>query len=211
MSSAKTTKGAKLPEKVVAPEPKQIKTNPFVKQIQKRDGTLVPFDMDKIVNAIHKAMAANNEGSLEEAEMVANKVLADLVRITKKYKNFLPTVEGVQDSVEKELILSEYVQTAKGYILYREKRSEQRKMGLRVPEKVKTLTDESRRYFKSQYSEFIFFRSYSRFNDAEGRRETWLEAVDRYFNFMRENIGDKYSEKDYAELREAVLKMEVMS
>jgi ribonucleoside-diphosphate reductase alpha chain len=155
-------------------------------------------------------MAANNEGSLEEAEMVANKVLADLVRITKKYKNFLPTVEGVQDSVEKELILSEYVQTAKGYILYREKRSEQRKMGLRVPEKVKTLTDESRRYFKSQYSEFIFFRSYSRFNDAEGRRETWLEAVDRYFNFMRENIGDKYSEKDYAELREAVLKMEVM-
>ena len=85
----------------------------LVKSIQKRDGTIVPFDLSKIVGAIHKGMLVVNEGSLEEAELVATKVFADLVRISKKYPNFVPTVEGVQDSVEKELILCEYVKTAK--------------------------------------------------------------------------------------------------
>jgi hypothetical protein len=41
--------------------------------------------------------------------MVATKVYADALRITKKYKTFVPTVEGIQDTIEKELILSEYV------------------------------------------------------------------------------------------------------
>ena len=99
----------------------------LVKSIQKRDGTIVPFDLAKIVGAIHKAMLVVNEGSLEEAELVATKVFADLVRISKKYPNFVATVEGIQDSVEKELILSEYVKTSKEYILYRAKRNELRK------------------------------------------------------------------------------------
>ena len=91
-----------------------------VKNILKRDGTIVPFDMQKVINAISKAMIAANEGSMKEAELVANKVYADALRITRKYKNFVPTVEGIQDTVEKELILSEYVKTSKTYILYRE-------------------------------------------------------------------------------------------
>ena len=109
----------KIEQKVLKVEPK---TNEFVKKIQKREGSVALFDLNKITNAIHKAMLAASEGSYDEAEMVATKVLADLVRITKKYKNFVPTVEGVQDTVEKELILSEYVGAAKAYILYRDKR-----------------------------------------------------------------------------------------
>ena len=46
-------------------------------------------------------MIQTGEGSEAEARLVANKVLADLVRIVKKHKNFVPTVEGIQDSVEK--------------------------------------------------------------------------------------------------------------
>ena len=79
----------------------------LIKQIKKRDGTLAPFEFDRVVSAIHKAMIAAQEGSESEAELVANKVLADLVRITKKFKDFIPSVEGIQDTVEKELILSE--------------------------------------------------------------------------------------------------------
>jgi hypothetical protein len=56
---------------------------------------------------VQEAMLVTNEGSLEEAELVATKVFADLVRISKKFPNFVPTVEGIQDSVEKELILAE--------------------------------------------------------------------------------------------------------
>jgi anaerobic ribonucleoside-triphosphate reductase len=105
----------------------------WVKNVQKRDGSVAPFDLDRIVTAINKAMIHTGEGSEQEARLVANKVLADLIRIVKKHKNFIPTVEGIQDSVEKELILSEYVKTAKSYILYREKRSKLREKGLHVP------------------------------------------------------------------------------
>src|SRR5258708_29715400 len=102
MTLTKTAVSTSLSKIKVVPQ-KVTKTNEFVKQIQKRDGKIVLFDFDKITGAVHKAMLAASEGSLQEAEMVANKVLADLVRISKKYRNFLPTVEGVQDTVEKEL------------------------------------------------------------------------------------------------------------
>jgi len=210
MSTTKPTKEAKIIGGAAVLNDKPAKTNTFVKQIQKRDGVIVEFDLNKISNAIHKAMVAGGEGSLEEAEMVANKVLSDLVRISKKYKTFLPTVEGIQDSVEKELILGEYVLASKAYIIYRNNRAEMRKQGLMVPEHVKALVTESKKHFRNQYSEFIFYRSYSRWNEVEGRRETWLEAVNRYFDFMKENLGDKLTAEEYAEAREAVLDMKVV-
>src|SRR3989338_7926362 len=126
----------------------------FVKSVLKRDGSTVPFQFERIVLAINKAMIQTGEGSEEEARLVANKVLADLVRIVKKHKNFIPTVEGIQDAVEKELILSEYVKTAKSYIWYREKRSKLREKGLHVQEKVKKMAAESKKYFRNPLVEF---------------------------------------------------------
>lgn len=210
MSTKNTSNKSSISKSVIVESEKAPRTNNFVKTVVKRDGKDVQFDLNKVVNAIHKAMVASNEGSLDEAEMVANKVLADLVRITKKFKTFVPTVEGIQDSIEKELILSEYVATAKAYILYREKRSKMRQQGLFVPENVKRLAEESKHYFRNQLAEFVYYRSYSRWKDDEGRRETWIETVDRYMSFMKENIGDKYSEKEYAELRDGILKMEAL-
>lgn len=178
----------------------------FVPQIQKRDGTIVAFDFSKIIGAIHKAMVASNEGSLEEAEMVAHKVASDVVRIANKYKNFLPTVEGVQDEVERQLILSDYVKTAKGYILYRNERARLRAHGIAVPERVKQLAEESAKYFKGdKLGEMVFLMAYSRWIPEEGRRETWIETVDRYMEFMKENMGDKLTAEEYTELREGIL------
>src|SRR3990167_4109630 len=134
----------------------------FIKKVQKRDGSIVMFDFERVAIAINKAMVASNEGSEAEARMVAHKVLADLVRIAKKFKNFVPTVEGIQDTVEKELILSEYVNAAKNYIIYRDRRSKLREKGVQVPEKVRRLTEESKKYFKSPLGEFVYYRSYSR-------------------------------------------------
>ncbi len=92
----------------------------LIKVIKKRDGQIVPFDINKITSAISKAMTIVGEGSSEEAELVATKVYAELVKIAKKFKDFIPNVEGIQDVVEIELILSEYVKTSKEYILYRQ-------------------------------------------------------------------------------------------
>ena len=73
----------------------------LVKKIQKRDSSIVSFDINKIKTAAYKAMLQTGEGSEKEAGLVANKVYSELLRITKKHKNFIPTVEGVQDEVEK--------------------------------------------------------------------------------------------------------------
>lgn len=182
----------------------------LIKNIQKRDGSIVPFDITKITNAIYKAMIASDEGSHEEARLVAQKVLADVMRITKKYTNFIPTVEGIQDMVEKELILSKYVKAAKAYILYREKRATLRAKGLRVPPKVKKLAVESKKFFRNSLGEFVYYRTYSRWITEEGRRETWIETVDRYISFMKENLGNKLKETEYEEIRVGILKQEAM-
>ena len=182
----------------------------LVKKIQKRDGSVVPFDVNKIKTAAYKSMLQTGEGSEKEAGLVANKVYAELLRITKKHKNFIPTVEGVQDEVEKELILSDYVKTAKSYILYREKRARLREKGLQVPLSVRRLVTESKKYFRNSLGEFVYYRTYARWIDSENRRETWVETVDRYLNFMRENLGKKLKESEYKEVRETILRQEAM-
>jgi ribonucleoside-diphosphate reductase alpha chain len=198
---------------------KQIKTTTgagrvyqkYLPNIQKRDGRIVPFEFDKIAEVIHKAMIASNEGSVEEAEIVAHKVAAEMMRIAKTYKNFLPTVEGCQDEVERQLMLSDYIATSKAYILYRADRAKLRKEQGSVPEHVRKLSEESKQYFKhNPLGEFVYLRTYARWIDSEQRRETWIETVDRYVGFMQENLGDKLTKKEYAEVREAILKQEVM-
>ena len=181
-----------------------------INQIQKRDGNIVPFEFEKIVRAINKSMIASDEGSPKEAEMVARKVEAELIRTKRKHKNFVPTVEGIQDDVERELILSEYVKTAKSYIIYREERSKLRAKGFQVPEKVKLLAAESKKAFKNPLGEFVYYRTYSRWIEEEGRRETWTETVDRYMSFMKENLGNKLKPAEYKEVRDAIFRHEAM-
>src|SRR3990167_6847136 len=183
----------------------------MVPHIEKRDGRLVPFDFDKITFAIWKAMGEAGEGGQDDANIVAHQVSGELGRFAKKYKSFLPTVEGIQDSVEKYLILNDYVKTAKAYILYRDKRAQLRAAHVDVPESVKKLVRKSEKYFEGNaLGEFVYLRTYAKWIPEEGRRETWIETVDRYMSFMRENLGDKLTEKEYAELRMGILKQEVM-
>ena len=200
---------AKAVEQPVSKETRRYRE--MIAQIEKRDGRLVPFDFDKIVTAVWKAMMAAEEGSQEDAVLVAHQVAGELGRFAKKYKNFLPTVEGMQDSIEKHLILNDYVKAAKAYILYRDKRAQLRAAHVEVPEHVRKLAEESRKYFDSNVlGEFVYLRSYAKWIPEEGRRETWVETVDRYMSFMRENLGNKLTEKEYAEVRMGILKQEVM-
>jgi len=214
-SKKKTTQKTKKISKVVKRDSskndnKKHFKNSFIKSVQKRDGTIVPFDLEKVTNAINKAMLASNEGSQKEAEMVANSVLMELVKIAKKHKNFIPSVEGIQDTVEQELMLSDYVRTSKNYILYREERSRLRSHNIVVPEHLKKLTEESKKYFRTSLGEFIYYRSYSKWIPEEGRRETWVETVDRYVSFMKKNLGKKLKEQEYQEIKKYILENKAM-
>ncbi len=178
---------------------------PSIPTIIKRDGRIVPFDVEKIVNAVWKGMNTTKEGSMEEARHVANLVYVELIRIKRKFSNFIPQVEGIQDIVEQELMRSDYVKTAKHYVLYRDERAQLRAKGLEVPEHVRKLATDSQKYFKNALGEFVYYRTYSRWIDTEGRRETWIETVDRYMTFMRENVGGKLKDAEYDEIREYIL------
>ena len=191
--------------------PKVVSPDLFpIKKVFKRDGSIVDYDLGRISNAVFKAMFSTSEGGKKEADYIARKVQSELVRVNKLVKNFVPTVEAIQDIVEKELILEDFVQTAKAYILYREERSRLRREIGQVPEHVRKFTEDSKKYFRNPLAEFVYFRTYSRWIENEGRRETWIETVNRYMEFMREHLGKKLKESEYKEIREAILKQEAM-
>jgi ribonucleoside-diphosphate reductase alpha chain len=52
--------------------------------------------------------------------------------------------------------------------------------------------------------------SYAKWIEEEGRRETWIETIDRYVNFMKKHIGNSLKESEYKEIRESILKQEAM-
>ena len=197
-----------MPQKIKKTSKKSVIEN-LIKKIQKRDGSIVPFDFERIAVAINKAMMVSKEGSEAEARKVAQKVMSDLVRINKKFKNFIPSVEGIQDTVERKLMFSKYVNTAKSYILYRRERTRIREQSMIVPEEVKKKMAESSKYFKTPYQEFIFFQFYSKWREELGRRETWTEAIDRFMDYMKENMGSKLTVAEYSEIREAILRQDV--
>ncbi|MBI3573531.1 ribonucleoside triphosphate reductase [Candidatus Kaiserbacteria bacterium] len=94
--------------------------------IVKRNGALAPFEPEKISGAVEKAMHASKEFAIGAPEMIAKAVVTLLEREKAAKKDFVPTVEGVQDIVERELILKKFPATAKAYILYREHHAEMR-------------------------------------------------------------------------------------
>lgn len=181
-------------------------------QIQKRDGTIVPFDQKRITRAVFRAMQSVKEGDDIYAEKVMRRVIDSLIayKDKEKLKKFVPSVETIQDIVENELVATGFLQTAKAYILYRKERSLVReKIGF-VPEKVRELVLEGKKYFRNPLAEFVYYRTYAKWIDEEGRRETWTETVGRYIDFMRDNVNGKLTESEYREIRETILKQESM-
>ena len=98
--------------------------------IKKRDGRLVPYDEAKIASAIDRAFVAAESGKGEdEAERLAKIVTREM---NAKENNETPSVEDIQDQVERVLIAEGYAKTAKAYILYRAERSRTREAKTRL-------------------------------------------------------------------------------
>ncbi len=95
----------------------------MVKFITKRDGRKEKFTTNKIFNAITKAQEAAEIVNYELAGKVTNAVVEDINTI---YKDIDPTVEEVQDLVEKWLIKNDLIEVARKYILYRAERTKVR-------------------------------------------------------------------------------------
>ncbi len=97
----------------------------MISKVRKRDGTLADFNPEKIANAIWKAAEYVGGHDKKRAEELAQKVVKLL---EEKYDGATPSVEDVQDAVEKTLIEEGHATTAKAYILYRHRKSVEREM-----------------------------------------------------------------------------------
>jgi len=108
-----------------------------IAQIRKRDGTIKPFEIQKIANAVLKAMHEVKSGDKSDAQTVSERTYKRLLElIEEKDKEgekiigcdgYCPTVEEIQDLVEEELMASDFHIVAKAYILYREQQAQARK------------------------------------------------------------------------------------
>ncbi len=108
-------------------------------KIKKRDGRNVTFNIEKIANAIYRAAQSVGGSNYEEALELSGKV-ADLLM---NMNASSPSVEQIQDCVEKVLIEEGHAATAKAYILYRSDRTRAREMDTRLMKVYEDLTFKS--------------------------------------------------------------------
>ncbi|HEU5012525.1 MAG TPA: ATP cone domain-containing protein, partial [Roseiflexaceae bacterium] len=178
----------------------------FPETIVKRDGRVVPFDLGRIEHALARCFDSFDrtpDTSIDElAWRVGNIVAA-------KTNGVPPSVEGVQDIVEMVLQAAGEFEAAKRYILYRAEQAKKRQQRP-VPEKVRSAFEEAKQYFPSPLQQFQFFDKYARFNYELGRRETWIETVDRAVDYMHELAGDRLPSETYQRIRRTILEMRAM-
>lgn len=108
-----------------------------IRQIIKRDGRMVDYDIDKISDAIYKAAQQLGGQDRDMSRFLARQVEAYLLEML---HTDTPTVEQIQDAVEKVLIENGHARTAKEFILYRAERTRAREMNMRLMKVYEDLT-----------------------------------------------------------------------
>ncbi|MEM4297589.1 MAG: vitamin B12-dependent ribonucleotide reductase [Nitrososphaerota archaeon] len=94
---------------------------PKVSKIRKRDGSIVSFDPEKIFTAISKAFSATGRKDENAVRRMTEEVVG---MVHSRFVDKIPSIEDVQDMVEKVLIKNGFDDVAKAYILYRRRRTE---------------------------------------------------------------------------------------
>ncbi len=88
----------------------------MITKVRKRDGRLVDYDIGKVENAIAKAMISLGDGEIKDCKKMAKITELNLME---QFEDKIPSVEDIQDIVEKVLMTNGYENVAKAYILYR--------------------------------------------------------------------------------------------
>ena len=101
-----------------------------IEKIYKRNHAEMPYKVEKITEAVLKAMISVQNGGPKDAENIAKQVNMVLVKRKMEIPNYVPNVEEIQDLVEQTLMKSEFLDTAKSYILYRNIQSKKRQRNI---------------------------------------------------------------------------------
>ncbi|MFA5352428.1 MAG: ribonucleoside triphosphate reductase [Candidatus Gracilibacteria bacterium] len=158
-------------------------------KVQKRNGAIVDFDVSKIENAIFAAAKAAGGTDVATAKRLASLVVKEVSK-----EDHVPTVEEIQDAVERVLIREGHPTTAKTFILYREKQSVKRADRDVVVEVEKTI---------SEYLEQLDWRVNANSNQGYSLGGMILNTAGKvtanYWlsHIYPKNVGDAHRNGDY--------------
>ncbi|KKP37502.1 MAG: Anaerobic ribonucleoside-triphosphate reductase [Candidatus Peregrinibacteria bacterium GW2011_GWA2_33_10] len=110
-----------------------------MRHIIKRNGSIVAFSQDKITHAINKSFISVNKEDPSKIQNISNQVMA-VIEVQFKEDHF-PTVEEIQDIVEKILIKNGESEVAKSYILYRDQHQKMRNIENMFVDAEKTMNE----------------------------------------------------------------------
>lgn len=176
--------------------------------IIKRDGRVVEFDPTRIQNAILKCLKASRPIDTDHSVFQSWDLTNQVVNVVSA-RYHTPTVEKVQDTVEMVLQASGEYEAAKHYILYRAEHAKVRQERP-IPAEVRRQFEQAAQYFPNPIQQFQFYDKYARYNYDLGRRETWIETVDRAVDYLHELAGDRVLRQDYEKIRSDILNMRAM-
>lgn len=176
-------------------------------EVVKRDGRTVRFDINRIEAAVAKCFAQCDNIPKITAGEVAERVASAIAARTPVGE--ATSVEKIQDAVELVLQASGEFEASKRYILHRAERANARDERP-VPEEIREAFADAAQYFPTDAQQFMFFDKYSRYNYDLGRRETWIETVDRNVDFLRELSQNKLDDTVYERIRDGILNMKAM-
>lgn len=182
--------------------------------IVKRNGLEVPFERDKILSALERCFDTVRGGPSTDNSIRAEVITERVVKaasIVYSINDGRISVEQIQDLVERQLQSDDYFDEAKHYILYRAEHAKQRSLNT-IPESVIQSYSEDNAYFPTPLQRFQFLDKYARWDYTQGRRQTWVETVDRAVDFLyslaskRADLGGEF----YDSIRRGMLNMEAM-
>ena len=152
-----------------------------ITQIKKRDGRIVDFDKEKIIDVIFKALTATEKGGRGIARRLTSKVVDFLnKRFVTNKKVGIPTIENVQDIVEEVLILEDLTETAKAYILYREQRRrirESQKAAEEALETIDSYIQEQDWQVKENANMAFSLQGLNHYLTSAGTKKYWLNKI----------------------------------
>jgi len=184
-------------------------TSVGVKKVEKRNGSVDDFDVQKIALAIERCFKNGLQSTDEEAQVAGIKVSKAVVNIlNKRVDEEVITVEALQRLVIQQLWALGHFEAAEQYTLFKEKRRQER-IAHPVDAELRKLVEEDSVYFPSALQYYQFISKFSKWDEVLGRRETWGECVNRVMNFFtKQTFGEKLTKIEIKELRESLLKMD---
>lgn len=182
-------------------------------QIRKRDGSISKFDAKRIAAAVDSCLAEVETPTILNGSLVATAVTRTL---SARGQTF-PSVEEIQDAVVDVMYAAGEYEIANRYQNYRHIHKHERDTRP-IPQDVRDAFETDKEYFPTAAQQFMFYDKYSRYNHELGRRETWVETVDRtveHLMWLTENHSESahlafIAGNVYDRIRSGILNMEVM-